>query len=137
MGKLEGSRLASLLEYMQDQSLLEYRYYRLNVTSDEYQVSIFDEAKQQWVTDLGHEAHRLPEGLKLQISLKDNSVANLSALVDIRRESTALNNIVVVPDGTLSPFSLALYENESKLVVFSLASDGLNISSADGHRDER
>ncbi|KUM41941.1 prepilin-type N-terminal cleavage/methylation domain-containing protein [Pseudomonas sp. EpS/L25] len=135
MGKLEGSRLASLLEYMQDQSLLEYRYYRLSVTPDEYQVFIFDEAKELWVMDSADKSHRLPEGLKLQLSLKDDSVATLGTLVDGRGESMAVTNVLVAPDGSLSPFSLALYENESKLVVFSLASDGLNISSAEGRKE--
>lgn len=135
LGRLEGDKLVSVLEYLRDQSLLEHRFYRLSVTPSEYSVFSFDELKGQWVADVNVMSHRLPEGLGLHIDRKRSDAGVVGVLVDAKAANEAVTDILIEPEGALSPFTLAVYGNQSRLVILSLVSDGLNISSVAQHEE--
>lgn len=130
-GGAEGDRLESLLLYLGDQSLLEGGSYSLLFSPTGYQALVLNDEKRQWEPCDYAEIHQLPEGLRLKISLDESALKDVGAVLNQGPWAAGTESRAwIFPDGELSSFSLALYEEASKVVVFSLASDGLNIHSS-------
>lgn len=144
--KQEAQRLQALLELAADRALLESREYGLHLEPHAYQITLYDEDKQQWAA-ASQEAfahYKLPDDMRLTL-ISEGTAVNL-AYLNQEDDEAAFNSARNVQQGGLNPALLLLssgentpfklqFHDSNKTSWVSLSSDGLGLMSIESHHD--
>jgi len=143
----ESERLASLIEQISDEAVMQNREFGLLLTAEGYQFLCLDEKVKKWVIceDKNYQPHQLPEGVKLRLLHGTDSSFSLEISDESNSKEDKKNQIrpdvLFLSSGESSPVSLEFAtqpESEQHQIMtidelgrVSLDNDGADKEEAD------